>query len=104
LMIGLFALVFQMIDVYGYAAVKSLGYVFFALHIFILGYSILKSGYIPKTLGILLILASFTYAVFFVDIPLPKIFLVLIMLTMASAELALSIWLIVKRNCLPESI
>lgn len=102
--IGLFALVFQMIDVYGYAAVKSLGYIFFALHIFFLGYSILKSGYIPKALGALLILASFTYVVFFIDLRLPETFALLIMLTMASSELALSVWLIVKRNSLPESI
>jgi hypothetical protein len=101
LAIGLIALTLQIIDVYGYASLKILGYVFFALHIFVLGYSILKSGYIPNSLGVLLIFASFTYVVFFVDIQLPQALLVLIMLTMASAELALSIWLIVKRNSLP---
>ena len=103
LVIGLFALVFQIIDVYGYASIKLLGYIFFALHIFILGYSVLKSGYIPKSLGALLMLASFTYIVFFVDFHLPKSLMVIIMLTMAIAELSLSIWLIVKRNGLPEN-
>lgn len=101
LIIGLFALVFQIIDVYGYASTKLLGYVFFAFHIFVLGYSVIKSGYIPKSLGMLLIFASFTYVVFFIDFPLPETLMVLIMLTMAIAELALSIWLIVKRNSLP---
>ncbi|MEO1240990.1 MAG: DUF4386 domain-containing protein [Pseudomonadota bacterium] len=104
LVIGLFALVLQFIDVYGYALIKLWGYVFFALHILVLGYSVLKSGYIPKSLGILLIIASFSYVVFFIELQLPEAFLVLIMLTMLSAELALSIWLIVKRNSLPEKI
>jgi hypothetical protein len=103
LAIGLFALVFQIIDVYGYATIKLFGYVFFALHIFVLGYSVIKSGYIPNSLGILLILASFTYIVFFVDFHLPETVQVLIMFTMLIAELSLSIWLMAKRNRLPEN-
>lgn len=103
LVIGLFALAFQIIDVYGYASIKLFGYIFFALHIFVLGYSVLKSGYITKTLGILLMLASFTYIVFFVDLHLSKTLEVIIMLTMLMAELSLSIWLMVKRNRLPEN-
>ena len=100
---GLFALVFQIIDVYGYATIKLIGYMFFALHILVLGYSVFKSGYIPKSLGILLIFASCIYIVFFIDLHLPEILEVIIMLTMAIAELSLSIWLIVKRNALPEN-
>ena len=103
LVIGLFALVFQIIDAYSYASIKLVGYIFFALHIFVLGYSVLKSGYIQKSLGVLLMLASFTYIVFFVDFHLPKSLMAIIMLTMAIAELSLSIWLIVKRNGLPEN-
>ena len=103
LIIGLFALAFQIIDVYNYASIKLLGYLFFALHIFVLGYSVFKSEYIPKSLGILLVLASFTYIVFFVDFDLTETLEVIIMSTMAVAELSLSIWLMVKRNRLPEN-
>lgn len=103
LAIGLFALVLQIIDVYGYAAIKLFGYIFFALHVFFLGYSVLKSGYIPKTIGLLLIFASFTYIVFFVDLHLSEILGVITMLTMALAEFSLCIWLIVKRNRLPAN-
>ncbi len=103
LIIGLFSLVFQITDVYGYASIKLFGYIFFALHIFVLGYSVFKSEYIPKSLGILLVVASFTYIVFFVDHQLPKTLEVIIMSTMAIAELSLSIWLMVKRNRLPEN-
>jgi len=101
--IGLFALALRNIDVYGYASLKLVGYIFFALHILVLGYSVFKSGYIPKSLGILLIIASFTYIVFFVDLNLPEALMTIIMLTMAIAELSLSIWLIVKRKRLPEN-
>lgn len=101
---GLFVLVIQLVDVYGYATIKLFGYVFFALHIFMLGYVTIKSGYIPKILGVLLIMASFTYVVFFIDLHLSEAMGVIIMLIMASAELSLSIWLIAQRNKLPENI
>lgn len=65
--------------------------------------SVFKSGYIPKSLGILLMFASFTYIVFFVETNLPKTIMVSIMSIMAIAEFSLSIWLIVKRNGLPEN-
>ena len=101
LAIGLFSLVFQIIDVYGYASVKLFGYIFFALHILVLGYSVFKSGYIPKSLGVLLMFASFNYIVFFVDTKLPEALMVSAMLIMAAAELLLSIWLMMKRDKLP---
>lgn len=101
LIIGLLALVFQFIDVYSYASIKLVGYIFFALHIFVLGYSVFNSGYIPKSLGVLLILASFTYIVFFVDFHLSSSLMTFIMLIMGIAELSLSIWLIVRRETLP---
>ncbi len=103
LVIGVFALAFKIIDVYGYASIKLVGYIFFALHILLLGYAVFKSGYIPKSLGVLLMIASFSYAVFFVDFNLPTSMKTSIMLIMAIAELSLSIWLMVKRNRLPEN-
>lgn len=103
LIIGLFALVFHLIDVYGYEHIKLLGYIFFAVHIFVLGYSVFKSAYIPKSLGLLLVLASLTYIVFFVDFRLPEAIGLSIMSTMAIAELSLSIWLLIKRKELPEN-
>lgn len=102
LVISLFALVLQFIDVYGYGFIKLIGYIFFATHIFVLGYSVFKSGYIPRSLGVLLIIASFCYIVFFVNFILPEALLIIFMLTMAIAELSLSIWLLVKRGKLPE--
>ena len=100
---GLFALVVHVVDVYGYATIKLFGYIFFSLHIFVLGYSVFKSGYIPKIIGVLLIIASFTYIFFFIDLHLSEVLEVITMLTMAIAELSLSIWLMVKRNRLPAN-
>jgi len=102
LTIGLCALVFQATDVYGYASIQFFGYVCFALHVFVLGYAVFRSGYIPKIIGILLVIASFTYVVFFVDLHLPETLLVITMLVMAVAELSLSVWLLVKRDQLPQ--
>lgn len=101
LVIGLFALVLQVVDAYGYASIKLFGYIFFASHIFFLGYTVFKSGYMPKLIGVLLVIASFTYIVFFVDLGLSKAFEVVTMLIMAIAELSLSVWLMVKRKTLP---
>lgn len=103
LMFGLFSLAAQIVDVYGYEKIKLIGYIFFSLHILTLGYSILRSEYIPKSLGILLIIASFTYVVFYVDLHLSETLQVIIMSTMAIAELSLSIWLIFMRNKLPKN-
>jgi len=102
LVIGLFALVFQVVDVYGYASIKLFGYIFFALHILFLGYTVFKSGYIPKIIGALLVIASFTYIVFFVDLGLSEVLEIVTMLIMAIAELSLSVWLLVKRKTLPK--
>ena len=100
---GLFALVIHVVDVNGYATIRLFGYMFFSLHIFVLGYSVFKSGYIPKIVGVLLIMASFTYISFFIDLHLSEIFEMIIMLTMAIAELSLSVWLMVKRSRLPAN-
>ncbi len=105
LIIGVFAFVFQFIDAYDYGSIKLVGYIFFGLHLLVLGYAVFKSGYIPKILGVLLIIASFTYAVFFVDqTGLPEALLIGIMMLILIAELSLSIWLIVKRKSLPEKV
>ncbi len=102
LTVGVLALLLQIVDVNGYASIKLLGYIFFAAHILALGYVVLVSEYIPKSLGAWLVVASLSYVVFFIDVRLPEWIAVLTMLTMAGAEIALSIWLAVKRNSLPR--
>ena len=102
LVIAVLALVLQFIDVGSYGTMKLIGYIFFTGHIFFLGYTILKSDYIPKGLGILLIIAFFCYIVLlygksFVSEALLPVFVI----PAAIAELALGIWFLWKRAKIP---
>jgi len=71
---------------------------FFGLHLFFLGYLVYKSGYIPRILGVLLIIASLCYLTQgFGNILLPKyeeIFATIGFLSIL--ELAFPLWLLVK--------
>jgi hypothetical protein len=73
--------------------------VFFAVHLLLLGYLIFKSGYFPKTLGVLLIIGSVCYltnsfvlflAPRYADLTFP------VLVPAGLSELALCLWLIVK--------
>ena len=103
LVISVLALVFQFIDVYSYGTIKLIGYAFFTAHIFVLGYAVFTSGYILKALGILLIIAGFCYPMLFYGRSvIPEALLVIFVVPAAIAELFLGMWLLVKRNKLPE--
>lgn len=80
-----------------------ISYVFFGLHIFLLGYLILKSGYIPKILGILLIVASCGYLInSFGNFLSPSYannktaFLLFVGVPAFVSELSLTFWLLFK--------
>ena len=75
----------------------------FGLHIFFPGYLIFKSGYIPRILGVLLIVASIGYLInSFANFLLPNIadsagILLTVTITPAIiAELALTLWLVIR--------
>ena len=102
LVIGVLALVFRLLNVYSYGTLKLIGYVFFTGHIFFLGCAALKSGYIPKSLGILLIIAFFCYIILLYGKSLvPEALLPIFVVPAAIAELALGIWLLWKRVRIP---
>ncbi len=71
---------------------------FFSLHLLFLGYLVTKSSYIPKLVGILLLVASLSYIVQgFGSIVLPRYeeaFATIGFLSMV--ELALPLWLVIK--------
>ena len=103
--ISLFALVLLFSN--EYTSGKLIAYVFFISHVFLLGYLVFKSDYIHKALGIFLIIASFCYIILLYGeyIFSKELFDVLVMIVMIPAtfaELALGIWLLVKRGTLPE--
>lgn len=80
-----------------------IGLVFFGLHLLILGYLVFKSGYIPRILGVLLLIAASGYLVdSFANILLSNytdyeaLFLPLVAIPSVIAELGLCLWLLLK--------
>ena len=71
---------------------------FFGLHLFVLGYLVYKSGYIPRILGVLLVFASLSYLTqSFGNFLLPEyeeIFATIGFLSII--ELAFALWLLIK--------
>jgi hypothetical protein len=77
--------------------------VFFGFHCFFLGYLIFKSSYLPKIIGILLVIACLcllinSFGYFLAPGLIPEF----ILLPDLIAELVLCVWLIVKGVNLPE--
>ena len=82
-------------------------YVFFIAHVFVLGYLVFKSGYIPRILGVLLMVASFCYVIllygeYFLPMNLYEVLVMVAMLPATFAEISLGVWLLLRRGRLPE--
>jgi hypothetical protein len=92
----LHALVLLFLNVYEYVA--HIWGLFFALHLFFLGYLVYKSGYIPKILGIALIVASVCYLVqSFGNFLFPKYEELFALVGWISIiEVAFPVWLVIK--------
>jgi hypothetical protein len=93
------ALMFTGIHGIGY----SIGLVFFAMSLFVLGILIYRSGYIPKILGIMLLVAAFGYLFdSFAQVLLQNysdyetLFGIIVFAPAFIAELSLCVWLIVQ--------
>jgi hypothetical protein len=81
-----------------YEYVTHIWGLFFALHLFFLGYLVYKSGYIPRILGIVLVIASVCYLIqSWGNILLPKYEEIFAWVGFLSIiELAFPIWLVIK--------
>lgn len=86
-----------------------IGLVFFGFHLFVVGYLIFKSGFMPRILGILLIMSSMGYLIDnFAKLLLSNyadyetIFLLIVAVPGVIGELSLAIWLLYKGNKIPE--
>jgi hypothetical protein len=93
----LHALVVLFLDAYAYGF--TIGIVFLALHAFVLGYLIYKSGYFPKILGVLFIVAAFGYLIdsfshaLFANYKTGAVYFAI---PIAIAEIAFPLWLLFK--------
>ncbi|MGZ3496726.1 MAG: DUF4386 domain-containing protein [Vulcanimicrobiaceae bacterium] len=99
----LHALAYLSLKVYDYGFATSL--VFFGCCLFLYGYLIFRSGYFPKTLGVLLIIGSLSYltnsfALFLAPKYAAMIFPILLLPFIA--ETSLCLWLIVKGVNVPK--
>lgn len=87
----------------------SLGLIIFGVHLFIIGCLVMKSDFIPRILGILLLIASLSYMlVHTMHLFLPqyesttRILENILSLPMALGELGLGIWMLVKGGKSPK--
>ncbi|SFM29163.1 DUF4386 domain-containing protein [Methanolobus profundi] len=88
-----------------------IGLIFFGIHLAFLGYLIIRSGYIPKFIGILLMIASAGYLIdSFANVLLVSyaeyagIFMLIVLVPGVIGELSLTLWLLIKgrKLTLPE--
>jgi hypothetical protein len=91
------ALVLLLLD--AYSSGFTLGIVFLALHALPLGYLIYRSGYFPKALGVLFMLAAVGYTIdgfSYVLLDNYKVGPVYLALPIAISEIAFPLWLLIK--------
>jgi len=91
-----------MVFLYTHKYALHFSFLFFGIHIFLLGYLILKSDYIPRIIGVLLLVASIGYLIdsfgnflsstFASNLP----FLFFVGLPAVIAEFSLTLWLLLK--------
>ena len=81
----------------------NIAFVFFGIHIAVLGYVIFKSGYLPRILGVLLMVASVGYLIdSFASILSSDyannetLFIIFIAVPAVISELSLTLWLLLK--------
>jgi hypothetical protein len=73
-----------------------IAYIFWGLWLLPLGYLVFKSGYLPRILGILLMISCFGYLIDFFTFFLFPNFDVAINMFTGWAELLLCLWLLIK--------
>ena len=92
-----------MLSLNAFDNVWAVGYVFFSFHLALLGYLVFKSGYIPRILGVLLVVSGIGY----LTDELGKILLSNYDLTIAMftfiGELLIIFWLLIKGAKIKES-
>lgn len=77
----------------------TIGIAFLTIHVFVLGYLILKSGYFPRVLGVLFLLAGVGYLVDSFALLLSPNYgttPIFIAIPIALAEIAFPVWLLIK--------
>jgi len=100
----LHALVLLFLNGYNYGF--NIGIFFFSFHLGILGYLVFKSGYIPRILGVFLIISSFAYLIINAGEILlpayPETIALVLGVPAFIGEFLLTLWLLFKGGKIPE--
>lgn len=91
-----------MLSLNAFDHVWDIGFVFFGIHLALLGYLVFKSDYIPGILGVLLIVAGLSYLIDYLAIILFPSFDVAISQVLGWGELLFMFWLLLKGGKIPE--
>ncbi|WP_337874686.1 DUF4386 domain-containing protein [Exiguobacterium sp.] len=90
-----------------FETIWSLGLIVFGLHLIAVGWVAMRTQFIPRTIGILLVVAGFSYTIVHALYQFPTLesmttlLELTLMLPMFVGELAFAVWLIVKGRILP---
>ncbi|MDE0562180.1 DUF4386 domain-containing protein [Exiguobacterium sp. B2(2022)] len=90
-----------------FETIWSLGLIVFGLHLIAVGWIAMRTQFIPRTIGILLVVAGFSYTIVHALYQFPTLesmttlLELTLMLPMFVGELAFAVWLIVKGRLLP---
>jgi hypothetical protein len=89
-----------------YDLTQLIAYIFFIGHLFLLGYLTYNSGYIPKWLGVLLMIGSISYVIltygeYFIPQAIYDPLFIVAMIPAIFGELSLAIWLFFRANKIP---
>lgn len=102
---NLLALVAQVTDTHAYGAIKLVAYLFFILHLIVLGYVAYKSGYVPRALGALVMIAAFCYIpAFYLGPFVPEDAVMIFALPIFIGEFSLGIWLLARSSRLDSIV
>ena len=99
-------MVFLFIEPSSFSYVFLIGQIFYGFHMLVLGYLVFKSGYIPRILGVLLIIGGsmgylievLTYFIFTSYLWIASLGIVVAVI----AEISLGLWLLLKGTKIPE--
>jgi hypothetical protein len=91
-----------MLSLRAFDLVWNTGLIFFGIHLILIGYLTFKSGYIPKILGVLLVIAGLGYATDSIILFLVPGYEPVISLVTFIGEALLMVWLLIKGFRLPD--
>ncbi len=93
----------MMVSLNAFSLGWAVALVFFAIHLSLIGYLALKSGYMPKLVGILLVIAGLGYAADSFILFLVPDYVATAALFAFVGELVLALWLVIRSRKIPET-